>query len=99
MKLTGNLLIGANDVPATEGTMKALNPATHQLIEPDFALGGVAQVHRAATLADEAFDSYSHTSLARARGLPRKHRRQSRSRPPGACGTGRAGNGSARSAT
>ncbi len=64
MKLTGNLLIGAHDVPATEGTMKALNPATNTLIEPDFALGGVAQVHRAATLADEAFDSYSHTSLA-----------------------------------
>ncbi len=64
MKLTGNLLIGAHDVPATEGTMKALNPATNTLIEPDFALGGAAQVHRAATLADEAFDSYSHTSLA-----------------------------------
>lgn len=64
MKLTGNLIIGAHDVPATEGTMKALNPATNTLIEPDFALGGVAQVHRAATLADEAFDSYSHTSLA-----------------------------------
>jgi NADP-dependent aldehyde dehydrogenase len=64
MKLTGNLIIGASDVPATEGTMKALNPATNQLIEPDFALGGVAHVHRAATLADEAFDYYSHTSLA-----------------------------------
>jgi NADP-dependent aldehyde dehydrogenase len=65
MKLTGNLFIGADDVPGTEGTMKALNPATHQLIEPDFALGGVADVDRAATLADAAFDEYSHTSLAR----------------------------------
>ncbi len=65
MKLTGNLIIGTHDVAATEGTMKALNPATNTLIEPDFALGGVAQVHQAATLADEAFDSYSHTSLAR----------------------------------
>ncbi|VVM43864.1 Alpha-ketoglutaric semialdehyde dehydrogenase [Pseudomonas fluorescens] len=64
MKLTGNLIIGAEDVPATEGTMKALNPAINQLIDPDFALGGAAQVHQAATLADEAFDSYSHTSLA-----------------------------------
>lgn len=64
MKLTGNLLIGAHEIPATEGTMKALNPATNQLIEPDFALGGVEQVDRAATLADEAFDAYSHTSLA-----------------------------------
>ncbi|MHC8286114.1 aldehyde dehydrogenase (NADP(+)) [Pseudomonas sp. XS1P51] len=65
MKLTGNLIIGANDVPATEGTLKALNPASHQFIEPDFALGGVAEVDQAATLADAAFDSYSHTSLAR----------------------------------
>src|SRR5207253_7055866 len=65
MKLTGHLIIGANDAAATEGTMKALNPATNQLIEPDFALGGVADVDRAATLADEALDCYSHTSLAR----------------------------------
>lgn len=65
MNLTGKLLIGARDVPGSEGTMKALNPATHQLIEPDFALGGVADVDRAATLADEAFDVYSHTSLAK----------------------------------
>lgn len=65
MKLTGHLIIGANEVPATEGTMKALNPATNQLIEPDFAFGGVAEVDQAATLADEAFDHYSHTSLTR----------------------------------
>jgi alpha-ketoglutaric semialdehyde dehydrogenase len=65
MKLTGNLMIGANEVPASEGTMKALNPATNQLIEPDFAFGGVAEVDLAANLADEAFDEYSHTSLAR----------------------------------
>jgi 2,5-dioxopentanoate dehydrogenase len=63
MNLTGHLLIGANEVPATQGTMKALNPATNQLIEPDFALGGVSEVDKAATLADEAFDGYSHTSL------------------------------------
>jgi NADP-dependent aldehyde dehydrogenase len=64
MKLTGNLLIGANEVPATEGTLKALNPATNQLIEPDFALGGSAEVDMAVNLADAAFDDYSHTSLA-----------------------------------
>jgi NADP-dependent aldehyde dehydrogenase len=64
MKLTGHLFIGASDVAATEGSMKALNPATNQLIEPEFALGGAAEVDRAARLADEAFDSYSHTSLS-----------------------------------
>ncbi|HEF4761879.1 TPA: aldehyde dehydrogenase (NADP(+)) [Pseudomonas putida] len=63
MKLTGNLLIGANEVPGSEGTLKALNPTTNQFIEPDFALGGAAEVDLAANLADEAFDHYSHTSL------------------------------------
>jgi NADP-dependent aldehyde dehydrogenase len=64
MNLTGHLLIGAADVAATEGTMKALNPATEHLIEPDFAFGGAAQVDQAVTLAEAAFDRYSHTSLA-----------------------------------
>jgi len=64
MSLTGHLIIGAQDVAATAGTMKALNPATQQLIEPDFAFGDVAEVDRAARLADEAFDSYSHTALS-----------------------------------
>lgn len=44
MSLTGHLLIGAAEVAATEGTMRALNPATDQLIEPEFAFGGAAQV-------------------------------------------------------
>ncbi|WP_415762467.1 aldehyde dehydrogenase (NADP(+)) [Pseudomonas sp. CP4] len=64
MNLTGQLIIGANDVAATAGTMKALNPATREWIEPDFALGDATHVHQAAMLADEAFDSYSHTSLS-----------------------------------
>jgi NADP-dependent aldehyde dehydrogenase len=64
MNLTGNLLIGAQEVPASAGTMKALNPATSLEIEPPFALGGRAEVDRAARLADDAFDSYTHTSLA-----------------------------------
>ncbi|WP_424534381.1 aldehyde dehydrogenase (NADP(+)) [Sphaerisporangium viridialbum] len=64
MKLTGDLLIGAAQVPATTGTMKALNPATGELIGPEFAFGGAAEVDRAVRLADEAFDSYSHTGLA-----------------------------------
>ncbi|WP_432186339.1 aldehyde dehydrogenase (NADP(+)) [Streptomyces sp. Tue6028] len=65
MTLTGDLLIGAAQVPATTGTMKALNPATGELVEPEFAFGGPAEVDRAVRLADEAFDSYSHTGPAR----------------------------------
>ncbi|MFD9002338.1 aldehyde dehydrogenase (NADP(+)) [Streptomyces sp. NPDC059582] len=64
MTLTGELLIGAAGVAATAGTMKALNPATGELLEPDFAFGGQAEVDRALRLADAAFDSYSHTGLA-----------------------------------
>jgi NADP-dependent aldehyde dehydrogenase len=44
--------------------MKALNPATKELIEPEFAFGDAAEVDRAVRLADEAFDSYSHTEPA-----------------------------------
>jgi NADP-dependent aldehyde dehydrogenase len=62
MTLTGDLIIGAADAPATEGTMRALAPAANRPIAPDFALGGAADVDRAVILADAAFDSYSHTS-------------------------------------
>lgn len=63
MKLTGNLLIGAQEFAATAGSMKALNPATNAEIEPLFAFGGIEEVDRAAQLADDAFDSYNGTSL------------------------------------
>ena len=63
MKLNGNLLIGAQEVSATTGTMKALNPAANVEIEPLFAFGGSEEVDRAVQLADDAFDSYNRTSL------------------------------------
>jgi len=61
--LTGNLLIGASELAATQGTMRAFDPAAGAEIDPVFAFGGVDEVDRAAQLADEAFDIYSHTSL------------------------------------
>lgn len=64
MRLTGEMLIGASSVPASEGTMKALDPATGELVGPEFALGGAAEVDRAARLADEAYDTYNRTGLA-----------------------------------
>lgn len=63
MNLSGNLFIGSREVAATEGSMKALDPAANRPIEPEFAFGGAEEVHRAAVLADDAFDSYSHTPL------------------------------------
>jgi NADP-dependent aldehyde dehydrogenase len=72
MKLTGNLLIGSQEVPASAGTMKALNPATNSEVEPPFAIGGAGEVDRAAQLADDAFESYNNTGLeARAAFLER----------------------------
>ncbi|MEU7631509.1 aldehyde dehydrogenase (NADP(+)) [Nocardia sp. NPDC049220] len=62
MALTGAMPIGSSAVSASDSTMKALNPATGRQIEPDFALGGSAEVDRAARLADEAFDAYNGTS-------------------------------------
>ncbi|WP_328891039.1 aldehyde dehydrogenase (NADP(+)) [Streptomyces sp. NBC_00316] len=64
MTLTGNLLIGAAGVPTATGTMKALNPATGELIEPEFAFAGPTEIDHAVRLADEAFDSYSHSGPA-----------------------------------
>ncbi|MEV5785205.1 aldehyde dehydrogenase (NADP(+)) [Streptomyces sp. NPDC048448] len=61
MTLTGHLLIGSSNVPASAGTMKALDPATGEYIGPEFAFGGPAEVDRAARLADDAFDSYNRT--------------------------------------
>ncbi len=42
MNMTGELLTGASSPAASAGTMKALNPATGQLIEPEFAPDGAA---------------------------------------------------------
>jgi hypothetical protein len=41
-ELIMNMMIGASALTASAGTMKALNPATGQLIEPEFALGRAA---------------------------------------------------------
>lgn len=64
MSLNGNLLIGAAEVATSEGAMRALNPATNELIEPTFAFGTIGHIERAVALADEAYESYSRTSLA-----------------------------------
>lgn len=64
MTLTGNLYIGAAEVAATAGTMKALDPRTNTEVEPPFALGTEAEADRAARLADAAFDSYNATTLS-----------------------------------
>ena len=61
VNLTGTLLIGATDVMGTQGSIRAFDPDKGHEIDPPFSLGGIAEVDRAARLADDAFESYSHT--------------------------------------
>jgi hypothetical protein len=49
MPITGDMLIGSVAVGPTDGVMRALDPAANAEIEPDFALGGAAEVDRAAS--------------------------------------------------
>jgi alpha-ketoglutaric semialdehyde dehydrogenase len=58
MKLTGNLLIGAQQVAGNKGSFFAINPATGQPIEPAYHMGSASDVERACTLAEQAFDIY-----------------------------------------
>lgn len=69
---TGRMLIASEWVQGTEGILHARDPATGEALDPPFGLGGDAEVDRAATLADAAFDSYRATSPdTRARFLER----------------------------
>jgi NADP-dependent aldehyde dehydrogenase len=63
MEITGDMLIGKTEVRGREGTMYALNPALGKEMDPAFGSGGSAEVDRACTLAQQAFDSYRETQL------------------------------------
>lgn len=61
MKLTGTMLIGAQQVQGSKGTLYAINPATGAQLEPAYSLGSAADVERACQLAEQAFDAYRAT--------------------------------------
>ena len=63
MNITGDLLIGAAQVRGQKGEVRATNPATGETLEPAFFGGTEADVHKACTLAAEAFDAYRTTTL------------------------------------
>jgi alpha-ketoglutaric semialdehyde dehydrogenase len=65
MVLTGEQLIGAQARFGTEGTLRAINPAIGEEIEPSFGGGSTDDVDKACTLAAAAFDTYRATSLER----------------------------------
>ncbi|MEO6918729.1 MAG: aldehyde dehydrogenase (NADP(+)) [Collimonas sp.] len=62
MNITGEMLIGQSAVKGSEGTLRAINPATNEKIGPDFGAGSTADVDRACTLAQQAFDTYRETT-------------------------------------
>src|SRR6202034_118151 len=65
MELTGKQLIGRQVRFGTEGTQRAINPATGDEIEPPFGGGSTDDVDTACALASAAFDSYRAISLER----------------------------------
>ena len=69
IELTGEMLIGARTVRGSEGTQRAVNPATGKELEPEFGGGTTADVDAACTLAEAAFDEYRALSLERRAGF------------------------------
>lgn len=58
MQITGDMLIGAQAVRGNDAVLQAINPATGEVLGPDFHGGGPAEVDRACTLAEQAFDPF-----------------------------------------
>ncbi len=63
MQITGEMLIGAEAVRGTAGTLRAFDPARNVEIDPAFGAGDAGDVDRACGLAREAFDSFRHAPL------------------------------------
>ena len=62
MYLSGELLLGAARVAGGAGTVRAMNPATGEWLDPQFTLASRADVARACELAGAAFDVYRETA-------------------------------------
>ncbi|WP_417228285.1 aldehyde dehydrogenase (NADP(+)) [Amphritea sp.] len=63
MNLTGQLLIGQNNLVATGDKVWATNPATGEKLEPGYHGGGLPEVDQACALAEAASVAFRHTSL------------------------------------
>ena len=59
----GDMLIGQTAVHGSATPIHAIDPSTGRPLEPAFGAGSVADVERACTLAQQAFDSYRETAL------------------------------------
>src|ERR1035441_8434462 len=65
MVLTGEMLIGGRAARGTDGTLRAVNPATGEELEPAFGGATVRDVDATCALAEAAFDAYRTVSLER----------------------------------
>ena len=63
MNLTGQLLIGQNEVVAAGAAVWAVNPATGEKLEPAYHGGGHEEVEQACKLAESASVAFRSTSL------------------------------------
>jgi 2,5-dioxopentanoate dehydrogenase len=61
--ISGDILIGAHAVSGKRRDLRAINPATGEVLEPAFAFAGREEVNRACQLAWEAFHAYRETSI------------------------------------
>ena len=62
--IKGDMLIGQSAVHGSASSFHAVNPATGLATGPAFGAGTIADVERAASLAQQAFDSYRETTLS-----------------------------------
>ncbi len=63
MELQGQMLIGYQQLMGKSGSIRAINPATNQELEPAYGYASAAEVDQACMLAYHAFDAYRSTSL------------------------------------
>ena len=63
MKVTGEMLLGAEAVRGAGAEFFATDPETGQRLEPAFSSGDAASVESACRLAESAMDAYRETSL------------------------------------
>ena len=63
MEITGEMLIGGQAVPGSDGASRAVEAATGKELEPSFGGGTERDVDRACALAAEAFNAYRSTGL------------------------------------
>lgn len=62
MQISGNMLIGADEVRGRAGEFRASDPATGAALEPAFGVADAAAIDTACRLASAAFDSYRSTT-------------------------------------